>query len=183
MHNLQLLPKPSDVALVEPYVTAVAGLLSPSTGIIDSHACVTVMQHCMQAQHRLPRLMTSLTADAEDAGATLSVNSRVVSGNVQGGMQGGLPLEKEYIVHRAATGPVKQLFVQDVGSGTITGVTCRHVVNAAGLGAKQLASSLDGLPRSTVPKQYLAKGTYFSVQGVLMPQHYNFNHDRSKRPL
>lgn len=66
------------------------------------------------------------------------------------------------------TGTVKQLFVQDVGSGTITGVTCRHVVNAAGLGAVQVASSLEGVSQSTVPKQYLAKGTYFSVQGTAL---------------
>lgn len=68
-------------------------------------------------------------------------------------------------LHAWHTGPIKQLFVKDVGSGTITGVTCRHVVNAAGLGATQLASSLQGVPQSSVPKQYLAKGSYFSLQG------------------
>lgn len=50
VHNLQLLQKPSDVTLLEPYVHAVAGLLSPSTGIVDSHAygrrvCETCHQH------------------------------------------------------------------------------------------------------------------------------------------
>jgi L-2-hydroxyglutarate oxidase LhgO len=37
VHDLQLLHSPGDVAMLEPYVTAVAALLSPSTGIVDSH--------------------------------------------------------------------------------------------------------------------------------------------------
>lgn len=50
---------------IEPNVAAVAALLSPSTGIIDSHA-----------------YMLSLLGDAQAHGAMLAVNSKVISGTV-----------------------------------------------------------------------------------------------------
>lgn len=49
-----------DIQFMEPEVTCIGGLLSPSTGIIDSHS-----------------LMVSMLADAEDYGATLALNSPV----------------------------------------------------------------------------------------------------------
>lgn len=54
-----------DVHMLEPAVTAVGGLFSPSTGIIDSHA-----------------YMLSLLGHAEARGAMLAVNSKVISGQV-----------------------------------------------------------------------------------------------------
>lgn len=62
VHDLELL-SPHEVTALEPEIRADAALLSPSSGIIDSHA-----------------LMTSLLADAEAAGATLALKSHVVSG-------------------------------------------------------------------------------------------------------
>jgi len=53
------------VHALEPNVAAVAALLSPSTGIIDSHA-----------------YMLALLGDAEAHGAMLAVNSKVISGFV-----------------------------------------------------------------------------------------------------
>ena len=53
---------------LEPEVEAVAAVLSPSTGIVDSHA-----------------LMTSLLGDLEHAGGTLVCNSPVFGGAVTGG--------------------------------------------------------------------------------------------------
>ncbi|TIP12065.1 MAG: FAD-dependent oxidoreductase, partial [Mesorhizobium sp.] len=48
---------------LEPALHCTAGLLSPSTGIIDSHA-----------------LMLALLGEAEGGGAMLSLNTRIVSG-------------------------------------------------------------------------------------------------------
>lgn len=56
-----------EVHEMEPEVRAVRGLLSPSTGIIDSHA-----------------LMASLRRDAERAGAQVALGTPVVSGRVAG---------------------------------------------------------------------------------------------------
>jgi L-2-hydroxyglutarate oxidase LhgO len=60
--DLQLLGRAETLAL-EPTLNAAAALLSPSSGIVDSHA-----------------LMTSLLADAEHAGATLALASPVTGG-------------------------------------------------------------------------------------------------------
>lgn len=42
---------------------------------------------------------------------------------------------------------------------------CERLVNAAGLGAQQLASSIDGLSAEFVPPLFLCKGNYFTYQG------------------
>jgi L-2-hydroxyglutarate oxidase LhgO len=42
---------------------------------------------------------------------------------------------------------------------------CRAVVNCAGLDAQAVAASIAGLPRESIPRGYLAKGTYFTVSG------------------
>ncbi|GMH44450.1 hypothetical protein BSKO_12402 [Bryopsis sp. KO-2023] len=52
--------------LLEPEVSCVAALLSPSTGIVDSHS-----------------LMESLRADAESGGALFSFGAKVVGGDLQ----------------------------------------------------------------------------------------------------
>ncbi|WIA31376.1 hypothetical protein OEZ86_002275 [Tetradesmus obliquus] len=85
--DLQLLSG-SEAAAAEPELAAAAALLSPSTGILDSHG-----------------YMAALLADAEAAGAVFATHSRV-------------------------------------------------------LGAQALPVA--GMPRSAVPKQYLAKGSYFT---------------------
>ena len=56
-----------DIAAAEPNVTAVGGLLSPSTGIIDSHA-----------------FMLSLAGDVENAGGTIVYRSPVRGGRIAG---------------------------------------------------------------------------------------------------
>lgn len=58
----------SDVKELEPHVSCVGALWSPSTGVLDSHA-----------------FMVSLLADAENHGATLVLHSRVERGHVEQG--------------------------------------------------------------------------------------------------
>ncbi|AZG44455.1 L-2-hydroxyglutarate oxidase LhgO [Gordonia insulae] len=111
----------SEMVDLEPHLSGVAGLLSPSTGIVDSHA-----------------LMRSLRRDAESAGAVVALRSRMVAGVVR-------------------PGSPKSIDVDGVGS-----VTCRMVVNCAGLGAWDVARSLDGFPGDRIPLRRLAKGNYFA---------------------
>ena len=63
--DLRLITK-SDAITMEPALRCEAALLSPSTGIIDSHA-----------------LMNSLLGDAAACGATLALKSEVVSGQIE----------------------------------------------------------------------------------------------------
>src|SRR5882724_3539197 len=117
--------EPGDVAALEPQVRAVRALLSPSTGIIDSHG-----------------LMAALRRDAVAAGAQIVVNSPVSGGRV---LASGFELR--------------------LGGSEPSALTCRSVVNAAGLWAQAVARSLEGLRESSICGQYFAKGHYFMLAG------------------
>ena len=60
------------------------------------------------------------------------------------------------------------MVVRDSKSGKTRTVLTRHVVNSAGLYAQEVARSL-GVPGNAVPKQYLAKGNYFTLKGDQTP--------------
>lgn len=115
----------SQVRELERDVRACAGLLSPSTGIVDSHA-----------------LMSALRRDAEAAGAQVVVASPVLGGRV---LENGFELR--------------------VGGVEPSLVRCRGLVNSAGLFSQRFARSLKGLPESSIPRQFLAKGHYYTLSG------------------
>ncbi|MFO1127774.1 MAG: NAD(P)/FAD-dependent oxidoreductase [Rhodospirillales bacterium] len=123
VEDLRWLTKAEAEAL-EPEVACVAALLSPSTGIFDSHA-----------------YMLSLQGDAEASGAVFAFHAPVVGGAIEAGT---IRLE--------------------VGGPAPASITCRIVVNAAGLGAQGVATAM-GLPAALVPPLYYAKGSYFSFFG------------------
>ncbi|MBI2314167.1 MAG: NAD(P)/FAD-dependent oxidoreductase [Betaproteobacteria bacterium] len=124
VHDLQPLSD-EDAQQLEPEVRCAGALLSPSTGIIDSHA-----------------LMLALQGDAEREGASVVFLSPVVSGRVE---NGGITL--------------------GVGGAEPMKITCRTVVNAAGLSAQAVAHAISGIPGSAIPPLYLAKGHYFTLPG------------------
>ncbi|WP_457579758.1 NAD(P)/FAD-dependent oxidoreductase [Ensifer canadensis] len=115
----------ADARVLEPALATIGALMSPSTGIIDSHA-----------------YMMSLLGDVENAGSVLALNSPVERGKVT---DSGI--------------------VVDVGGAEPMSLVCRLFVNAAGLAAPKLARCLDGMPLALVPKEYYAKGNYFSHVG------------------
>jgi L-2-hydroxyglutarate oxidase LhgO len=104
----------------------VAGFLSPSTGIVDSHG-----------------LMLAYLGDAESRGATLALESPVVSG-------------------RAGAGGI----VLEVGGTEPMTVQCGTVVNSAGLAAQAVARSIAGVPESTIPPSFYAIGHYYTLSGA-----------------
>lgn len=110
---------------LEPAVTAVAAVYSPSTGIVDSHA-----------------YMLALQGDLEQAGGSVVFLSPVLGGEVTA----------EGIVVR-------------VGGSEPMELCCTTLVNSAGLTAPQLARSIEGIPASSVPPQYFAKGHYYTMSG------------------
>ena len=114
------------VERLEPAVRAVAGLFSPSTGIVDSH-----------------RLMHAYEGDAADAGAMIAFHSPVEGGEVR---DDGIVLE--------------------VGGESPISLACRTVVNCAGLFAQEVAGSISGVPRESIPRRHLAKGNYYSLSGA-----------------
>ena len=121
--DLQLLDRAA-VHQLEPEIEAHAALLSPSTGIVDSHG-----------------LMLALQGEAERHGAMLALESRVVGGAVE----------------------QQAIRLQVASAGEVTPLVCRHVVNAAGLTAPDVAACISGFPQDLVPVPRYAKGHYFSL--------------------
>lgn len=102
--------------------------------------------HCLSALHSPSTgiidshaYMLALRGDAEDAGAAFAFHAPLI---------------------RARTHPSG--FVIDVGGEQPVTMTCRLLINAAGLGAVAVAQAIDGLERSHIPRSYYAKGNYFS---------------------
>ena len=120
--DIALLSQAEALAL-EPELACHGALLSPSTGIVDSHA-----------------FMLALLGDAQAQGAAIALNTPVLGADVTGG------------VIRLETGGAEP-----------ASLSCRVLVNAAGLDAPALARRFKGLPREHVPHSYLAKGSYFAL--------------------
>jgi L-2-hydroxyglutarate oxidase LhgO len=110
---------------LEPAVSCVAALWSPSTGIVDSHA-----------------LMLALQADAEASGTSLVFHTPLASARCTG-----------------------QGFELQMGGAQPMTLSCRELINCAGLFAPEVASRIEGLPSQHVPTARLCKGSYFSFSG------------------
>ena len=126
VHDLEMIDGQT-ASSMEPNLRCHAALISPSTGIIDSH-----------------RYMASLDAEIATNGGLVSLHSNLISATA------------------TRTGLLAR--IQDSG-GEIVEIACRILVNAAGLGAQDVARRIDGMPPSLIPKQYLAKGNYFVMSG------------------
>ncbi len=110
---------------MEPALRCEAALLSPSSGIVDSHG-----------------LMLALQGDLERAGGAIALRSPVEA--LRCGADG----------HRI-----------EVGGDEPTALRARWVVNAAGLRAPALASTMRGLDARHVPPARFSKGSYFALAG------------------
>jgi len=113
-----------DVLTLEPECRCDAALLSPSTGIIDTHG-----------------FMLSLQGDIETAGGMVILNAHVSHSKIEGGRI--------------------SLWVET--HGEVMCLQARSVVNSAGLSAPAFARSMKGFPGTLVPREYYAKGNYFSL--------------------
>lgn len=87
-----------------------------------------------------PGLMRSLLGEAEAAGAMLALNAGFVAARREKGR-----------------------FVVTAEGGTE--VACTNLVNAAALGAWDVARGIDGVLPETIPTRNLAKGSYYSIAG------------------
>jgi L-2-hydroxyglutarate oxidase LhgO len=114
------------IAALEPALSAAGALLSPSTGIVDSH-----------------HYMLALLGDAQDGGASLVRDAEVTA------------------IARAAEG--WRLKVRN--GGAETQLTCRTLVNSAGLWAQHVAGLIAELEETFIPPLFLAKGNYLTLPG------------------
>jgi L-2-hydroxyglutarate oxidase LhgO len=113
------------VGRLEPAVTSVGALLSPSTGIVDAHGYMLSLLGEAEAAGAMIAYVASVTKIALDnAGAAIWVNNEA-----EPSLRAGL------------------------------------VVNAAGLGALDVARAIEGFPPEHILQGWLAKGSYFSLSG------------------
>ena len=117
VHDLRPVDR-AELADLEPAVRGVAALMSPSTGIVDSHG-----------------LMSALAHDAESDGAAIVFRTAMTAARPD---DGGL--------------------IVTLSDGQQ--VLARRVINAAGLGSWDVASSISGLPHHLIPPRHLVKGNY-----------------------
>ena len=136
VHDLQALSA-NEARAIEAALHSCGALLSPSTGIIDSHG-----------------LMLALLGDAQAHGAMLALCSPVRGGRVT---PQGIELQVGVQEDGEPT--------QSVSKPSTTTLRARCVVNSAGLSAPQLARQWSGLPAHSVPRGRLAKGCYFTLSG------------------
>ncbi|RMM52946.1 hypothetical protein ALQ77_04575 [Pseudomonas corrugata] len=87
-------------------------------------------------------LMLALQGDAEAAGANLAFHTPLLGVRIGAGQ-----------------------FLLELGGTAQMSLSCRRLINAAGLQAPALARRMEGLPAQTVPEDYLCKGNYFSLAG------------------
>ena len=118
---LQRLDRAAAGAL-EPEIACVDALLSPETGIVDSHG-----------------YMLALLGEAERYGATLACGAAVRRMTLQSSCTA------------IAVDADQPSLEADV------------VINCAGLDAPSLARRIDGFPATWIPRDYLAKGNYFTL--------------------
>ena len=119
----------AEAQAMEPSLACTAALLSPTTGIVDSHG-----------------FMVALQGDMENAGGMVALRTTVLSAD---------------FTH--ADGAV--VTVRSDEGDTITELQANIVVNAASLHATHLARQFRGLAAGHIPKEYYAKGSYYSLAG------------------
>jgi L-2-hydroxyglutarate oxidase LhgO len=139
---------------LEPEIECVGALLSPSTGIIDSHA-----------------FMLALQGDTEHAGAVFAFFSRVARARV---VDGGFEIEVQTLdLQPASTGTPGAAASGTAGSSghesaefSSTSIWhARTLINAAGLHAPDVAARIEGLDARHVPRAHYARGHYFTLSG------------------
>ncbi len=88
-------------------------------------------------------LMLALLGDAENAGAHLVTQAEVLSGEIRS--------DHTAIVVAQPSG--------------LFGIRAKQVINASGLQAQSVVSSIEGVPQAHIPARTMSKGQYFALTG------------------
>jgi len=102
--------------------------------------CVAAVESPESGIVDVPELVMALLADVEAGGGRVQCNTEVVSVQpIAGGLR--------------------------VDTGATGAISCRVLVNAAGLGATALAARIEGLDPRHVPRLHYAAGHYYTIPG------------------
>ncbi|KAG9152367.1 hypothetical protein Leryth_016743 [Lithospermum erythrorhizon] len=126
---------------LEPELRCLRALLSPASGIVDSHS-----------------LMLSLVGEAENHGATFSYNTTVIGGHFRGNHIQLLTSGSKSLENNTSSSLLPELILLP-----------RVVVNSGGLAAPIIAKRFDGLDKRNVPSPCYARGCYFTLSNTRTP--------------
>ncbi|CAK8533080.1 unnamed protein product [Lathyrus sativus] len=127
---------------MEPELQCVKAILSPLSGIVDSHS-----------------LMLSLVGEAENHRTTFTYNSTVIGGHIEG---------NELSLHISETKSLKEWNERSILQPELLLIP-KLVVNSAGLSAPALAKRFTGLQHRVIPPAYYARGCYFTLSNTKAP--------------
>ncbi|KAG6427954.1 hypothetical protein SASPL_112202 [Salvia splendens] len=127
---------------LEPELYCTNALLSPVSGIIDSHS-----------------FMLALLGEAESNGAIFSYNTTVIVGRYEGGHLQLYVCDSNSLRNWDRMSALKPDLI----------LSPRIVVNSACLGALPLSKRIHGLDDRIVPTSYFARGCYFMLSNVKSP--------------
>ncbi|XP_024031170.1 L-2-hydroxyglutarate dehydrogenase, mitochondrial [Morus notabilis] len=132
----------SEAMRIEPELQCLKAILSPFTGILDTHS-----------------LMLSLVGEAENNGATFSYNTTVIGGHVE---------QSRICLHISETKCLESCNGSFPSQPEMTLIP-DLVVNSAGLSAPVLAKRFNGLQNEVIPPAYYARGCYFTLFNMKIP--------------
>ncbi|RWR75925.1 L-2-hydroxyglutarate dehydrogenase, mitochondrial [Cinnamomum micranthum f. kanehirae] len=122
---------------MEPELQCVKALLSPCTGIVDSHS-----------------LMVSLLGEADNYRTTFSYNTTVIGGHIQ---------DNSIHLHICESKDLEKC-VENSSVRTQLILVPKLVINSTGLSALRLAKRLCGTHHGVIPESsYYARGCYFTL--------------------
>ncbi|MBA0845850.1 hypothetical protein Goarm_022373 [Gossypium armourianum] len=148
VENLRMLDA-SEAIKMEPELHCVKALLSPASGILDSHS-----------------LMLSLVGEAETNGATFSYNTAVIGGHLEGNQMVLHVCETKTLTNWDGNTPLQLDLL----------LMPKIVVNSSGLSAPTLAKRFHGLNTAIIPPAYYARGSYFILSNANSTRHPPFKH-------
>ncbi|MFQ6623019.1 hypothetical protein Gotur_002782 [Gossypium turneri] len=148
VENLRILDA-SEAIKMEPELHCVKALLSPASGILDSHS-----------------LMLSLVGEAETNGATFSYNTAVIGGHLEGNQMVLHVCETKTLTNWDGNTPLQLDLL----------LMPKIVVNSSGLSAPTLAKRFHGLNTAIIPPAYYARGSYFILSNANSTRHPPFKH-------
>ncbi|KAK7316028.1 hypothetical protein VNO77_34651 [Canavalia gladiata] len=124
---------------MEPELQCVKAILSPLSGIVDSHS-----------------LMLTLVGEAESHGTIFTYNSTVIGGHLKG---------NEICLHITETKCLNEWNGTSILHPELVLIP-KLVVNSAGLSAPALAKRFTGLQSEVIPPAYYARGCYFTLSNT-----------------
>ncbi|XP_042485229.1 L-2-hydroxyglutarate dehydrogenase, mitochondrial [Macadamia integrifolia] len=129
----------SEAMRMEPELQCMKALLSPSTGIVDSHS-----------------LMLSLMGEAENHRTTFSYDTTVTGGHLEGNQIHLYTAESKDFEKCTENFPPQPGLV----------LIPKLVVNSAGLSASSIARRYIGIASGVIPPTYYARGCYFTLSNT-----------------